>query len=109
MESQIDKYTYRVTWSEEDQEFVGLCTEFSSLSWLSPSYKKALEGIRSLIKECIEDMIENNEKIPLPISIQNYSGEFMVKIPPEIHRHLAIEAAESNVSLNLIANAKLAQ
>ena len=27
-----DKYTYRVTWSEEDAEYVGLCAEFSSLS-----------------------------------------------------------------------------
>ena len=27
-------YTYRVLWSEEDAEFVGLCAEFPSLSWL---------------------------------------------------------------------------
>ena len=25
MAKQIDPYTYRVTWSEEDQEYVGLC------------------------------------------------------------------------------------
>jgi len=30
-----DKYTYRVTWSEEDAEYVGLCAEFPSLSWLA--------------------------------------------------------------------------
>ena len=30
-----DKYTYRVTWSEEDNEHVGLCVEFPSLSWLA--------------------------------------------------------------------------
>ena len=23
-----DRYTYRVTWSEDDQEYVGLCAEF---------------------------------------------------------------------------------
>ncbi len=28
------QYAYRVIWSEEDQEFVGLCAEFPSLSWL---------------------------------------------------------------------------
>ena len=27
-----DRYTYRVTCSEDDQEYVGLCTEFPGLS-----------------------------------------------------------------------------
>ncbi len=30
-----DHYTYRVTWSSEDKEYVGLCAEFPSLSWLA--------------------------------------------------------------------------
>jgi predicted RNase H-like HicB family nuclease len=29
-----DRYAYRVIWSEDDQEYVGLCVEFPSLSWL---------------------------------------------------------------------------
>ena len=32
-----DKYTFRVTWSEEDGEFIGLCAEFPSVSWLAES------------------------------------------------------------------------
>ena len=32
----IDRYTYRITWSSEDGEHVGLCAEFPSLSWLAP-------------------------------------------------------------------------
>ena len=38
-----DHYTYRVTWSEEDQEYVGLCAEFSSLSWLAGTQEAALK------------------------------------------------------------------
>ena len=34
MVPEIDKFTYRIMWSEEDQEFVGLCAEFPSLSWI---------------------------------------------------------------------------
>lgn len=30
----IKHYTYRVTWSQEDDEYLGLCAEFASLSWL---------------------------------------------------------------------------
>ena len=45
-----DRYTYRVTWSEDDNEYVGLCTEFPSLSWLSKKPEVALRGIRKLIQ-----------------------------------------------------------
>ncbi len=104
-----DKYTYRVLWSEEDEEFVGLCAEFPSLSWLAPTPEKALKGIRSVVKDCVADMRKNKEEIPLPLTARKFSGKFMVRVPPEVHRHLAIEAAESGVSLNRIASAKLAQ
>jgi predicted HicB family RNase H-like nuclease len=103
-----DKYTYRVTWSEADGEFVGLCAEFPSLSWLAACPEEALTGVRSVVKECVEDMARNGENIPRPIATRQYSGKFMVRIPPEVHRHLATEAAESGVSLNRIVSAKLA-
>jgi predicted HicB family RNase H-like nuclease len=106
---EVDKYTYRVMWSEEDQEYVGLCSEFPSLSWLMPSLEAALKGIRALVKSTVKDMAKNDEHIPVPLSAKKYSGKFMVRVPPEVHRHLAMEAAESGVSLNRLASAKLAQ
>lgn len=109
MISDTDKYTYRVTWSDEDNEFVGLCAEFSMLSWLAASPEESLKGIRSVVNECVEDMIKNEEDVPRPIATRQYSGKFMVRIPPEVHRHLVTEAAESGVSLNRIASAKLAR
>ena len=63
-----DPYTYRVTWSHEDEEYVGLCAEFPSLSWLADSQEVALQGIRNVVEEAIEDMQSNNEPIPSPIA-----------------------------------------
>jgi predicted HicB family RNase H-like nuclease len=100
-------YTYRVTWSEEDNEYVGLCAEFPGLSWLADTQEKALKGINQLVADVLVDMQANNEDIPLPLSIKNYSGKFSVRIPPEVHRELAIYAAESKVSFNRYISAKL--
>ena len=108
MATDIEKYTYRVMWSDDDEEFIGLCAEFPSLSWLSTTSTKALKGIQSVVKDCVTDMSKNKEDIPAPISSRNFSGKFMVRVPPEVHRHLAVEAAESGVSLNRIASLKLA-
>ena len=102
-----DRYTYRVTWSEEDEEYVGLCAEFPSLSWLAAEPEAALRGIRRVVGEIVADMGANGEPVPEPIALRQYSGKFMVRIPPEVHRRLAIEAAEAGVSLNRLASAKL--
>lgn len=102
-----DKYTYRVTWSEEDGEHIGLCAEFPSLSWLAQTPEAALKGIRKLVAEVVEDMNANHEQVPSPIATKHFSGKFMVRVPPEVHRQLAIEAAEAGVSLNRLASSKL--
>jgi predicted HicB family RNase H-like nuclease len=104
-----DRYTYRVTWSEDDHEYVGLCAEFPSLSWLAKTPEAALKGIRKLVADVRKDLRQNGETIPEPIACKRYSGKFMVRVPPEIHRNLAIQAAESGVSLNRIASSKLSQ
>ncbi|TNF68993.1 MAG: type II toxin-antitoxin system HicB family antitoxin [Gammaproteobacteria bacterium] len=102
-----DHYTYRVTWSKEDNEYIGLCAEFPSLSWLDTSPEKALEGIRAVVRDVLLDMQTSGEKIPSPLSEKNYSGNFMVRIPPEAHRSLAIKAAEEGISLNRLVSSKL--
>ncbi len=109
MVARNDLYTYRVTWSSEDEEFVGLCAEFPSLSWLAESQEAALKGVRQLVEDVVRDMEDTGEKVPEPLSIKPYSGKFMVRVPPEVHRNLAIKAAEDGVSLNRLASAKLSQ
>ena len=104
-----DRYTYRVTWSEEDGEYVGLCAEFPSLSWLAETPEEALKGIRQVVAVVVTDLIENNEPIPEAIATKQFSGKFLVRVPPEIHRRLALEAAEAGISLNRLASAKLGQ
>ena len=107
MAKAVDRYTYRVTWSEEDNEYVGLCAEFPSLSWLEAEPEAALSGIRSLVRKVVADLKRNKEAVPEPISARPYSGKFMVRVPPEVHRLLAIQAAESGVSLNRLVSSKL--
>jgi predicted HicB family RNase H-like nuclease len=101
-------YTYRVTWSPEDQEYIGLCAEFASLSWLAKTPEKALKGIQKIVEDVVIDLQASGEPVPVALSEKSYSGEFRVRIPPLLHRNLALMAAEQGVSLNRLASAKLA-
>jgi len=101
-------YTYRVTWSPEDQEYIGLCAEFASLSWLAKTPEKALKGIQRIVADVVTDLQASGEPVPVALAEKSYSGEFRVRIPPLLHRNLALMAAEQGVSLNRLASAKLA-
>ena len=104
----IQHYTYRVTWSPEDNEHVALCAEFPSLSWLAKTPEAALKGIQKVVADVVADMLANGEAVPAALAEKKYSGEFRVRIPPMVHRQLALMAAEQGVSLNRLASAKLA-
>lgn len=104
----LNHYTYRVTWSPEDNEHLGLCVEFPSLSWLAETPEQALIGIRQVVADVVADLQANGETIPPALADKHYSGEFRVRIPPELHRMLALQAAEQGVSLNRLASSKLA-
>lgn len=101
-------YSYRIIWSAEDQEFVGLCAEFPSLSYLDVDQFAALSGITDLVKGVVAEMQANNEKVPEPIAEKQFSGNFQVRVPPDLHRKLVIKAAEEKVSLNRYVSLKLA-
>jgi len=104
-----EKYTYRVIWSEEDQEHVGLCAEFPSLSHLAPSVPEAINGIIALVGSVLDEMTKAKETPPVPLSLQQFKGNIAVRVPPERHRELMMEAAEAGVSLNRLISDKLAR
>ncbi len=77
------------------------------MSWLAPKPEAALKGIRAVVSDVVADKLKRGESVPEPLVTRRYSGVFKVRIPPEVHRSLVMEAAESNVSLNRLVSSKL--
>ena len=105
--SVAEHYTYRVRWCSEDEQYLGTVAELPSLSWLSPDRAEAFAGIQRLAVDVIADMLADGETPPEALADRTYSGKFMVRVPPELHRQLAIEAAEQHVSLNRLISSRL--
>jgi predicted RNase H-like HicB family nuclease len=102
-------YTYRVTWSVEDDEHVATVAEFPSLSWLAPTPAEAYAGLENVVRDVLADLAVSGEPVPEPLSEHTYSGKFMVRVPGKVHRRLAREAAEQHVSLNRLVSERLAR
>lgn len=106
--SPVAQYRYSVQWSPEDLEFVATVIEFPSLSWLDEDQFGALRGIERLVSDVIDDLKQSGEPVPEPIATQKFSGRLNLRVPPELHRKLAIEAANHGVPLNKYATERLA-
>jgi predicted HicB family RNase H-like nuclease len=102
-------YTYRVSWSVEDGEHVATVAEFPSLSWLALTQGEALAGLADVVRDVLADLAVSGEPTPEPLSERSYSGKFVVRVPAEVHRRLALEAAEQHVSLNRLVSDRLAR
>ncbi len=100
MKNNVDKYTYRVKWSEEDGCHIAKCLEFPSLSAHGATIKAALKEIKFVVSESIAWMNEENETAPEPFGLKRFKGNLTLRVPPEMHRELAIRSAEEGVSVN---------
>jgi predicted HicB family RNase H-like nuclease len=108
MKHDINKYSYKVVWSEEDGEYVGLCLEFPSLSALKSTPEAALKEIRFVVDKCVNSLVREKHPIPEPLSLKKFKGNLTLRVSPDIHRKIAQEAAEAGVSINQYILSKLA-
>ena len=69
----------------------------------------ALKGIRKVVADVVADLEGRGKPVPEPLATRNYSGKFVVLVPPDVQRRLSLEAAEAGVSLNRLASARLSQ
>jgi predicted HicB family RNase H-like nuclease len=102
-----DRYTYRLAWSATDQEFIATVVEFASLSWIADTREAALEGLTSVVEDVLQDMLAEGEEIPAPWDERTFSGKFNLRISPELHERLAIEAQAQGKSINTLAQEAL--
>jgi predicted RNase H-like HicB family nuclease len=108
-ENIIDKYTYRVEWSEEDQTHISRCLEYPSLMAHGESPSSALQAIEAVVRETIIWMQEDGEEIPEPFGLKKYKGNLTLRIPPELHKTLAIKSAEEGISINKYILSRIVQ
>lgn len=100
MENTINKYTYRIEWSEEDGAYICRCLEFPSLVAHGDTQDQALNELKSVVKESIEWLKEDGDPIPEPLGLRKYKGNLTLRVSSRSHCLLATRAAEEGVSIN---------
>jgi predicted HicB family RNase H-like nuclease len=104
-----EKYEYKVFWSEEDNAYIGLVSEFCSLSAHGETAELALREIKFVVDAAIEWLQEESKQAPQPFSTRKYSGKLNIRIPRELHKELVSESAQQGISLNQLIVYKLSK
>lgn len=66
---EIPKYSYRVFWSSDDNEFVATCTEVPGLSGLGPSEAEAIGELKTALAVWLDHL--ESEGVPAPEPAQD--------------------------------------
>ena len=87
-------------WFARVVELPGCMTQADTFVELSDMVREAMAA-------WIETALEDGETIPLPRSVEDYSGRFVIRIPKTLHRELVEMAEREGVSLNTFVNVAL--
>ena len=73
------------------------------------SYEEVWKDLQEAMEGYIETKLENGFDVPEPVSTEDYSGKFVIRLPKSLHFRLAVEAEKEGVSLNQYALYKLSK
>lgn len=93
---------------ESGHYFYGRILELDGCQSTGDTLEELYESLNEAMEGYIEVKLENDLPIPVPETVNNYSGKFVVRLPKSLHQRLAIEANKEGVSLNQLALYKLA-
>ena len=99
-----DKYFKIVEWSEEDQCYVGSVPGWIGKCCYGDDEHKVYLEVCNIVDEWIEIYKKDSLALPPGTAGKTYSGKFVLRIDPELHKALAIKALNAGESLTVFCN-----
>jgi predicted HicB family RNase H-like nuclease len=97
---QRDRYLKIVEWSEEDGCYVGTCPGLLQGGVHGADETNVYRELCDAVDECIELYERDGKPLPPATANRTYSGKFVLRVAPELHKTLAIRALKEGESLN---------
>jgi predicted HicB family RNase H-like nuclease len=97
---QSDQYLKIVEWSDEDSCYVGTCPGLMYGGIHGKDEVKVYRELCQAVEEVIKLYKEDKKPFPPPTSKEGYSGKFVLRVSPDLHKTLALRALQTEESLN---------
>jgi len=95
------RYIKYVEWSEEDRCFIGRCPELFLGAIHGSDEAKVYAELCKTAEEWVVLLHKDGASLPEPLSgKKDFSGKFILRLEPPLHRRLAAKALAAGESLN---------
>ena len=98
--AQAARYAKFVEWSDEDQCFIGRCPGLFEGGVHGDDEAKVYKELCDTVEEWIELLHKDGVLLPNVTAGKPYSGKFVLRVYPALHRRLALNARAMGESLN---------
>jgi len=95
-------YPFTLSKDSDDEKvyFVAEITDLPGCGAQGETIEKALKSLEEAKKLWIEVSLEKGLEIPEPVSEVDFSGKYLLRIPPKLHMLLTQSAKKEGLSLN---------
>jgi predicted HicB family RNase H-like nuclease len=106
------KLPYTITVEQRDDQgvyYIARVVELPDLFITGDTPAEAVTELENIKKDWIETYLELGNKMPKPLKIRQYSGQYRLRMEPSLHKALALMAEMEGVSLNQYMTAALSR
>jgi predicted HicB family RNase H-like nuclease len=100
LKTKAARYMKIVEWSEEDGCFVGSAPPLIGPCCHGKDETKVYAELCQIVEEWIEVLEGEGHALPEPLAAKKFSGKFVLRVEPALHRRLAAKALAAGESLN---------
>ena len=100
IKEQAARYSKFVEWSDEDQCFVGRCPEVMGGGVQGSDEALVYAELCQAVEEMLELIHADGQALPESLAAKKFSGKFVLRVDPAVHRRLAAKALAAGESLN---------
>lgn len=108
LKAKAAQYLKFVEWSDEDQCFIGRCPTLFGGGCHGSDEAKVYAELCQIVEEWIELLEKDGHRLPAPLGKKEFSGKFVLRLEPALHRRLAAKALAAGESLNTFIVKKIA-
>jgi predicted HicB family RNase H-like nuclease len=102
------RYLKVVEWSDEDQVYIGSALPLIGQCCHGGTEESVLRQLNAIVNEWVGHYLREGRSLPPAPAGREYSGRFLLRITPELHRRAALQAEARGESLNQFVSDRLA-
>ena len=100
IKAEARKYLKVVEWSKEDGCYIGSAPPIIGQSCHGDTEAEVMAQLAVIVEEWVECLLTDGKPLPAATANKDFSGKFLVRISPDLHKKAALKALARGESLN---------